>query len=115
MAGRNAWRAARRQRRDWCVGKTAVFGTLERGGDIRAMKVDDLTAKTIQGKVVEHVEPGANIMSDEFPSYIGLEGRFHHHTVNHGFGEYVRDYFCHVNGLEGAWFLSRRRCHAGKG
>jgi hypothetical protein len=22
------------------------------------MKVDDLTAKTVQGKVVEHVEPG---------------------------------------------------------
>src|SRR5712671_5519056 len=70
------------------TGKTAVFGMMERGGDIRAMKVDDLTAKTIQGKVVEHVEPGANIMSDEFPSYIGLEGRFHHHTVNHSLGEY---------------------------
>jgi hypothetical protein len=35
---------------------------MERGGDLRAMKVDDLTAKTIQGKVVEHVEPGTNIM-----------------------------------------------------
>jgi hypothetical protein len=36
-----------------------VFGMMERWGDIRAMKVDDLTAKTVQGKVVEHVEPGA--------------------------------------------------------
>jgi hypothetical protein len=58
---------------------------------------------------VEHIEPGSNIMSDEFPSYIGLEGRFHHHTVNHGFGEYVRDYFCHVNGLEGAWAHFKRQ------
>jgi transposase-like protein len=91
------------------VGKTAVFGMLERGGELRAMKVDRLDAKTIQSKVVEHVEPGSNIMSDEFPSYIGLEGRFHHHTVNHGFGEYVRDYFCHVNGLEGAWSHFKRQ------
>ena len=91
------------------VGKTAVFGMLEREGDIRAMKVDDLTAKTVQAKVVEHVEPGSNIMSDESASYVGLEGRFHHHTVNHGVGEYVRDYFCHVNGLEGAWSHFKRQ------
>jgi transposase-like protein len=91
------------------VGKTVVFGMLERGGELRAMKVDDLRARTVQAKVVENVEPGANIMSDEFPSYIGLEGRFHHHTVNHSIGEYVRDYFCHVNGLEGAWSHFKRR------
>ena len=75
----------------------------------RAMKVDDLTAKTVQGKVIEHVELGSNIMSDEFASYIGLEGRVHHHTVNHSLGEYVRDYFCHVNGLEGAWSHFKRQ------
>jgi transposase-like protein len=49
------------------VGKTAVFGMLERGGELRAMKVDDLRARTVQGKVVENVTAGANIMSDEFP------------------------------------------------
>jgi hypothetical protein len=63
----------------------------------------------VQGKVVEHVEPGSNIMSDEFAGYIGLEGRFHHHTVNHSAGEYVRWYFCHVNGLEGAWSHFKRQ------
>jgi transposase-like protein len=99
----------KRQHAGPTAGKTAVFGMLERDGNLRAMKVDDLSAKTVQGKVVEHVELGSNIMSDESTSYIGLEGRFHHHTVNHSLGEYVRDYFCHVNGLEGAWSDFKRQ------
>jgi transposase-like protein len=99
----------RRQHAGPTAGKTAVFGMLERDGDLRAMKVDDLSAKTVQGKVVEHVEPGSNITSDESAGYIGLEGRFHHHTANHSAGEYVRWYFCHVNGLEGAWSHFKRQ------
>ena len=85
------------------VGKTAVFGLLERGGELRAMKVDKVDGRTVKKIIGEQVVPGADIMSDEFAGYRGLEGRFSHYTVRHGIGEYVRDYFIHVNGLEGAW------------
>jgi transposase-like protein len=91
------------------VGKTAVFGLLERGGELRAMKVDKVDGRTVKKIIGEQVVPGADIMSDEFAGYRGLEGRFSHYTVRHGIGEYVRDYFIHVNGLEGAWSHFKRQ------
>jgi len=76
-----------------------VVGLLERGGELRTMKVGSL--KGIQNRVAEHVAPGSNVMTDEYPGYNGLNKRFHHHTVNHSIGQYVKHYFCHVNGIEG--------------
>ena len=67
------------------------------------MKVHDLKARTIQGVIAEHVEPGSNVMTDEWVGYRGLTMQYNHHTVNHSAGKYVRHYFAHVNGLEGAW------------
>ena len=82
---------------------------LERGGDLRAMRMDRLRAKDIQAKVDEHVEPGSNIMTDEYRGYVGLRKRYYHFTVNHSIGEYVKHYFIHVNGLEGAWSHFKRQ------
>jgi transposase-like protein len=91
------------------MGKTAVFGMLERGGELRAMKVDKVNGKTVKKIIGEQVALGTSIMSDEFTGYRGLEGKFHHRTVRHGIGEYVRDYFIHVNGIEGAWSHFKRQ------
>lgn len=89
--------------------KAVVFGMLERGGELRARKVPDASAATVQGAIRQHVEPGANIMTDEHRGYLGLDGIFNHHTVNHSAGEYVKHYFIHTNGLEGAWSLFKRQ------
>lgn len=92
-------------------GKTAVFGMLERGGDLRAMKIPNVKARTIQGKIAENVEPGSNVMTDEWIGYEGLGMQYHHHTINHSAGEYVRQYFAHVNGIEGAWSHFKRQVY----
>ncbi len=92
-------------------GKVAVLGMLERGGELRAMTVDSVTAREVQGKINEHVAPGANLMTDEAKVYNGLEARYNRHSVNHSAGEYVKWYFCHVNGLEGAWSLFKRQVY----
>jgi transposase-like protein len=89
--------------------KAVVFGMLERGGELRARKVPDASAATVQGAIRESVAPGTSIMTDEHRGYRGLDGVFNHHTVNHSAGEYVRDYFIHTNGLEGAWSLFKRQ------
>lgn len=91
------------------VGKTAVFGMLERGGELRARKMESLKASEVQGEIARNVEPGSNIMTDEYTGYRGLDEQFNHHTVNHSAGEYVKNYFCHVNGIEGAWSLFKRQ------
>jgi hypothetical protein len=48
------------------------------------------------------------VMTDEFASYTRLAPTYHHHTVNHSAGEYVRDHFAHTNGIEGFWALLKR-------
>lgn len=40
-----------------------------------------------------------------------MRRRFHHHTVNHSAGEYVKNYFAHVNGIEGVWSLIKRQVY----
>lgn len=46
-------------------------------------------------------------MTDEFAGYAGLAPDYHHHTVNHSAGEYVR-FFAHTNGVESFWALLKR-------
>jgi hypothetical protein len=67
--------------------------------------------KDLKREVVAHVEPGANVMTDEWPGYKGLQGRFNHHTVNHAAEEYVHHYYAHVNGIEGVWSLPKRQIY----
>ncbi len=90
-------------------GKTAVFGMLERGGELRARKMERLTGKAMKAEIKANVKPGANVMTDEAKGYHGLQGAYHHHTVNHSAGEYVRHYFIHTNGMENAWSLFKRQ------
>jgi len=92
-------------------GKTPVLGMLERGGELRAMKVESVKGAELQGKVREHVEYGAVVMTDEWGGYRGLDKLYAHHKVNHASGEYVRDEFIHTNGVEGAWSHFKRQVY----
>ena len=85
------------------------MGILERGGELRARKMDRLTGETMQAEVRANVRKGANLMTDEAEGYRGLGGDYHHHSLQHGAGEYVRHYFIHPNGLENAWSLFKRQ------
>lgn len=90
-------------------GKTPVVGVLERGGDLRAKKVEKVDGKTLMGEISANVTPGATVMTDEHRGYSGVEGPFNHYAVNHSAGEYVKWFFIHVNGLEGAWSHFKRQ------
>jgi hypothetical protein len=89
--------------------KAAVFGMLERGGKLRARKMECLTGKTMKAEIKANVKPGANVMTDEAKGYRGLQGAYQHHPVNHSAGEYVKWYFIHTNGMENAWSHFKRQ------
>jgi len=90
-------------------GKAVVFGLLERGRDLRAFHVPSMKAQGVQFLIAQHVAKGANVMTDEHASFVGLQGRYNHHSVNHSAGEYVRHFCIHTNGIEGAWSLLKRQ------
>lgn len=90
-------------------GKVTVFGMLERGGELRTGEMPNLQARTVQQVIRAHVKPGTVIMTDEHPSFVGLQGDYHHHSVNHSAGEYVRHFCLHSNGIESVWALFKRQ------
>jgi transposase-like protein len=91
------------------AGKAVVLGMLERGGELRTVHVPNQTKRIIQCEVRANVAKGAAVMTDEDRAFTGLSGDYHHHTVNHSAGEYVRHYTIHTNGIESAWALLKRQ------
>lgn len=73
--------------------KQAVVALVERGGRIRSWPIADVTAKTLQGAIRDHVHPSSQIQTDQLSSYRGVGKWFEggHQSVNHSRGEYVRD------------------------
>lgn len=87
--------------------KTAVFGMLERGGDVKPMVVPDTKAKTLKPIIAEMVKQGSIVVTDELSSYKGLSKNYVHEIIRHKAKEYVRENN-HVNSLEGFWSLLKR-------
>ena len=58
------------------VGKTAVVGLRERGGRTIAFPVENTDKECLQGAVLENVEIGSQIMTDEATGYTGLGATF---------------------------------------
>jgi transposase-like protein len=88
--------------------KVAVFGMLERGGDVMAKVVSHVDAKTLVGQIARKVEKGSTISTDEWRAYGGLrKAGYVHGRVNHGREEWVKGIH-HTNSIEGYWSLLKR-------
>ena len=90
-------------------GKIAVLGILERDGELRTGVTPNLTAKSIQTVIRGNVAKGSSVMTDEHGAFLGLQGDYSHHRVNHSAGEYVRHFCLHTNGIESVWALFKRQ------
>lgn len=91
------------------VGKTAVLGMIERGGQVRAEVIPNTKKATLHGRVKSAVTPGAAIYTDNLYSYIGLDNDYDHRVVDH-IVRYV-DGQVHTNHMENFWSLLKRGLH----
>lgn len=93
------------------IGKTAVFGLLERHGPdghsrVRA-KVMQRTRRTdLIPEIRKNVERGSEVYSDAYRSYILLRDEYLHQVVDHA--ERYVDGKVHTNGMENFWTLLKR-------
>lgn len=91
--------------------KTIVMGLVERGGRMAAEIIPNVKKDTLRKVVLDKVEPGSVVSTDELYSYGLLTGDgYQHGTVKHGRKEYAYyDYRTganhHVNSVEGFWRL----------
>lgn len=88
--------------------KTAVLGLVQRGGEVRANVVDNVRMRTIEKNIVDHVQIGTQLYTDEFKAYGKIGELYPHAAVKHGHGEYVRDGVIHSNSVESFWALFKR-------
>ncbi len=87
-------------------GKTVVIGLLERGGQVRTAVIPDRHKPLVQSIVRENVDTGAELITDEFTGYMGLDTDYAHKVINHAV-QYVQGHV-HTNGLENFWSLVKR-------
>ncbi len=87
-------------------GKTVVLGLVERGGHVRAMVSPNRKTAHVRKNVLENVEPGSALYTDEADVYKHLNGEFVHQFINH-LSQYVNGRV-HTNGLENLWSLLKR-------
>ena len=95
-------------------GKTIVMGLKERGGKITTQVIPDVKKDTLRDVVLENVEPGSLVSTDELYSYNLLEGDgFKHGAVKHGakewsYYDYRHDATHHTNNVESFWKLFKK-------
>ena len=92
------------------LGKTAVHGILDRDErKIRATVVPNVKRETLQNEILNQVQFGANLYSDDAVAYNELASLYAHDVVNHAL-EYVKGRV-HTNGMENFWSLLKRGLH----
>jgi transposase-like protein len=89
--------------------KVIVAGMLEGDRKVKTQVIENRSMRTLQTLVKEHIEPGANLHTDDFYGYWGLYKDYLHEIVNHA-ETYVSGKV-HTNGIENFWSLVKRGLH----
>lgn len=87
--------------------KMKVLSLMERGGEVRSMRLSGLSRREIEQKVSANVHRESHLMTDTAAYYRQPMRFWGHSTVDHSKGEYVRG-LAHVNSLEGYFALFKR-------
>ncbi len=90
------------------AGKVAVFGAVERKGQLIAVTVPNVDRVTLLPRIKKYVLPASIIYTDEMSAYNPLiQNGYNHHRVNHSERVYVSGNV-HTNTIEGFWSLLKR-------
>jgi transposase-like protein len=87
--------------------KKAVLGMVQRDGELRLHSVQDGRKATTEPIIRASVAAGAEIHTDESPSYAWMRSAYAHKMVTHSIGEYVRGDVT-TNRIEGAFSHFKR-------
>jgi hypothetical protein len=73
---------------------------------VRTEVLSSLKRGHLRDQIAKHVEDGASLHTDSFPSYEGLHGAYTHHVIDHA--EAYVDGNVHTNNCENFWSLLKR-------
>lgn len=90
--------------------KHAVHALVERGGEVRAKHVPNVTAKTLRATIAKHVDAKSTMNTDDALAYYHMSKEFAAHgVVNHSKDEYVsKDGKTHIQSAEAFFAILKR-------
>lgn len=90
--------------------KHAVHALVERGGEVRAAHVPNVSAKTLRKAIAQHVAHGTTMNTDDALAYYHMSKEFAAHgVVNHSRDEYVsKDGQTHIQSAEAFFSILKR-------
>jgi transposase-like protein len=90
------------------TGKTIVHGMLDRKSrQVRASVIPNIKRETLQNLIINNVTKGAEVHTDELPTYkFAMADQYVHEVINHSV-EYVSGKV-HTNGIENFWSCLKR-------
>lgn len=89
-------------------GKTPVIGLVQRGGSVKTQKIDERQTHLVLKAVMDNVESGSQLMTDQFGVYAKTKRMgYNHDAVNHWKKEFARG-AVHTNTIEGFWSQLKR-------
>lgn len=89
------------------TGKAPIMGMREREGRLTLKSIDKTDTSTMDGAIRDNIKKGAIVYTDEHSSYRFLNDQYHHESVRHGQGQYVKG-DAHTNGIESVWSVVKR-------
>ncbi|MEO8145993.1 MAG: IS1595 family transposase [Bacteroidia bacterium] len=91
--------------------KTAVFGMVERGGNVVTKHVASEKKENVQDYIFEYVSKSARLITDEHHAYRDLKKKYRkHQLINHSEKQYVVG-DVHTNTIENYWSVLKRTIH----
>ena len=88
--------------------KECVLGMKQRDGKVILKHVENSKTDTLTNPILDNVEEGSKVYTDELSSYPYLYASYKHIRVNHSNGEYVKLDNIHTNGIESFWSMLKR-------
>ena len=107
VGGKNKNRHANKKVKGNTDDKAPVLGMVERGGKVKAKKVENTTYETLSQEILNNVKETAKLYTDEYTSYNRLKRVYDHQTVKHNQSQYVNGRV-HTNTIESFWALLKR-------
>src|SRR6266487_2589454 len=91
--------------------KTCVVSLVERGGNARSFVLDRITGQTLKSAIMEHVQDGSVVVTDDYFGYRPMPKIFTHKPIKHSAKEYARnegEFTAHTNTVESKFSLLKR-------
>lgn len=91
--------------------KTCVVSLVERGGRARSLVLDRVTGENLKGAIMQHVQDGSVVCTDDYFGYRPMPKIFTHKPVKHSAYEYARKegkFTAHTNTVESKFSLLKR-------